>query len=169
MKATKRVRKNRFKSAAGTRGSKAQAKGARIPAILKGTAAGIGLGLLIAGVSVLFVFVHDLAVQCDYFRADTVEVSGQNRLHRQDVMDAAGLKDGENILAVNLTLARSRLMAHPWVEDASIRRVAPDRLLVEVREHEPLAVVRIGRAGEVRAGPSRGWIRSATGTLRPFP
>lgn len=42
--------------------------------------------------------------------------------------------------AMDLTALRRELVDLPWVREASLRRVWPDTLRVEVREHEPIAV-----------------------------
>jgi cell division protein FtsQ len=56
-------------------------------------------------------------------------------------MEQAQVKMGANILSVNLTLAKNRLQAHPWIASASVRREFPDTVIIEIKEHRPIAVV----------------------------
>lgn len=49
-----------------------------------------------------------------------------------------------SIFSVPLEERRRRLLAVDWVEDASISRVWPDRLVVRIRERKPVAFVPIG-------------------------
>lgn len=99
-----------------------------------------GLFLLIV-VSNLFVLAHDLFVQSTYFESKTVVIKGADRLSEKDIMEQAQVKMGANILSVNLTLAKKRLQAHPWIASASVRREFPDTVIIEIKEHRPIAVV----------------------------
>jgi len=48
---------------------------------------------------------------------------------------------GRSVFAIPLAERRRRLLAIDWVEDASVSRVWPDRLLVRIRERRPVAFV----------------------------
>jgi cell division protein FtsQ len=96
-------------------------------------------------VSVFFVFMHDVFTQSDYFKARDLQVEGMHRVSARDVLSQAGIREGVNVLSVNLSAVRKRLMAHPWVADAQIRREIPSSLRIRIREHEPAAVVDLGR------------------------
>jgi cell division protein FtsQ len=50
-----------------------------------------------------------------------------------------------NILAVNLSLVRKRLIAHPWIAEAGVSREIPSGLNIRIKEHAPLAVVDVGQ------------------------
>lgn len=105
-------------------------------------------GLVIAGAvlftGLFFVFAHDMLVQSDAFRARRIEVTGLERVTRRQVLEQAGIREGVNVLAVNLAAARKRLLAHPWIAQAELRRELPDALMIAVREHVPLARVVLG-------------------------
>ena len=90
-------------------------------------------------------FVHDLMTQSSYFAAKRIEVSGTNRLSPQEALKYAGLEPGVNLLALNLPLVRKQLISHPWVADATLRRVLPDALVIMIKEHRALAVIDLGR------------------------
>jgi cell division protein FtsQ len=99
-----------------------------------------GLFLLIV-ISNLFVLVHDRFVQSAYFESKTVLVKGAHRLLEKDILEQAQIKTGVNILSVNLPLAKKRLQAHPWIASASVRREFPDTVIIEIKEHQPIAIV----------------------------
>jgi cell division protein FtsQ len=48
---------------------------------------------------------------------------------------------GRSVFAIPLAERRRRLLAIDWVEDASVLRIWPDRLLVRIRERTPVAFV----------------------------
>ena len=104
----------------------------------------LGLGMLVAA-SGLFIFIHDVVTQCDYFRAATVAVEGNQRLSSKQVAEQARIEEGMNILAANLTVARKRLLSHPWIAEAEILREIPSGFTIRIREHVPLAIIDLGR------------------------
>lgn len=91
-----------------------------------------------------FIFVYDVLTQCDYFRAEVIEIQGADRRSRAEILGAAGITAGKNILSVNLSHSRKRLEADPWIRRASIGREFPSMLAIAVKEHEPLAVLDVG-------------------------
>ncbi|MFH1156976.1 MAG: FtsQ-type POTRA domain-containing protein [Pseudomonadota bacterium] len=149
MKANKHIRKNRFKPEPGSarKGSGETASGFMV--VLDFLVRTTMTLAAVCIMSVGFIFIHDLAIQADYFCVPTVEINGIHRLSRDEVMDAAGLKDGENVLGINLLLVKKRLMAHPWILDVSVTRIIPSRLLISVMEQQPLAIIIIGESGEL--------------------
>ena len=48
---------------------------------------------------------------------------------------------GHSIFAISLDERRRRLLAVDWIEDASVARIWPNRLIVRVRERKPVAFV----------------------------
>lgn len=96
-------------------------------------------------VSVLFNESYKAVTQSDYFGARTISIKGQFKLSKEEVLKQAGIKRGDNLLAVNIRLVRKRLLAHPWIEEAQVARKIPNTIKIVVTEHRPLAVVDLGR------------------------
>lgn len=101
--------------------------------------------LFIGVMSGLFVFGHDFLTQCNYFEAKSIDISGNLNITTAEIRDILEIKKGDNILSVNLPVCRKRLLASPWIRDAKISREIPSRIIIQVREHTPLAVVNLGR------------------------
>jgi cell division protein FtsQ len=78
------------------------------------------------------------------FAAREIRVIGTHRLTEEKVLTLAGIGPGTNIFAVNLGAARKRLLAGGWVAEARVGREIPDRLVIHVREHEPVALLDLG-------------------------
>jgi cell division protein FtsQ len=102
-----------------------------------------GIVSLIA-TSCLFIFVYNVITQCDYFKARSLKIDGIHHLTEKEIVEQACLSKDTNILAVNLSLVRKRLMAHAWIADAEVRREIPSGLFIRIKEHQPLAVVDLG-------------------------
>lgn len=96
-------------------------------------------------VSGLFILVHDLLTQCDYFGARQLTIEGMQRLTKEQVAQQAGVHTGVNILSANLTLARKRLRAHPWIAEAEVSREIPSGLAIAIKEHTAMAIVDFGK------------------------
>jgi cell division protein FtsQ len=103
-----------------------------------------GVAALLA-TSCLFVLVHDVITQCDYFTAHHLKIEGGQRLNPKQIIAVARVKKGVNILSVNLAMVRKRLLAHPWIAEAEVRRDIPSGLHIRVQEHTPLAIVQLDR------------------------
>jgi len=102
-----------------------------------------GLGAL-AATSGFFILVHDVVTQCDYFGAQTISIEGNQRLSQKRIADQAQVREGMNIMAINLTLVRKKLLAHPWIAEAEVNREIPSGLSIRIKEHAPLAIVDLG-------------------------
>lgn len=133
-----RMRKNRYKK------KRRQSRGRLMARLLLSFKLG-GLMALLLAISALFVMGYAAVTRSDYFRTQAVEISGQSRLSREAIMAQAGLHPGENLLAVNLHLVRKRLLSQPWIARAQVERQIPGTLNIQVKEHQPLAVVDLGR------------------------
>ncbi|MGD8991958.1 MAG: FtsQ-type POTRA domain-containing protein [Desulfobacterales bacterium] len=104
----------------------------------------VGVAGLLA-TSCMFVLVHDIITQCEYFKARHVKIEGGQRLNTKQIIAVAQVDKGVNILAVNLAMTRKRLLAHPWIAEAEVRREIPAGLHIRIYEHKPLAVVELDR------------------------
>jgi cell division protein FtsQ len=105
---------------------------------------GFALGALAAS-SALFILVHDVVTQCEYFEAQTIGIEGNQRLSRKQIADQAQVRKGMNTLAIKLTVVRKKLLAHPWIAEAEVNREIPSGLSIRIKEHTPLAIVDLGQ------------------------
>jgi cell division septal protein FtsQ len=73
-------------------------------------------------------------------------VRGNERLSTGEVLALVEGLRGQNILGVKLDDWQKKLLASPWVESATIRRVLPSTLEIAVRERRPMGIGRLGTA-----------------------
>lgn len=70
-----------------------------------------------------------------------ITVDGEMRgLSRQSLQERVSSQLTGGILSQDLDALRRRVEALPWVRDASLRRVWPDRLVLKVTEHQAIAL-----------------------------
>jgi cell division protein FtsQ len=85
----------------------------------------------------------------------TIEVRGAERTHVGELLQASGLSEGMNVFSVDAKETQKRLVNLPWVKKAQVTRIVPDRIVVEVVEHRPVAVINleglyyVNRSGDV--------------------
>jgi cell division protein FtsQ len=93
-------------------------------------------------------------------RIDAIALSGQRQLTRDDVLASAGVTGHSSLLFFDVTAARARLKSNPWIADATVQKLYPDRLNITITEREPFALWQ--RNGKV-------WVIAPDGTvLEPF-
>ena len=118
------------------------------PALRRGLLLGLA-GLVLAGMVIAAALARlpqqgleaaRLATAEAGFQIRHVEISGTQELSRLQVYEAV-LGGPENaLLSTDLVAMRARLLAQPWVADASISRRLPDTLAVNIEERRPVAL-----------------------------
>ena len=134
----KRLRKNKTKSSGSGPGPVPVQRFSGMLSLLFGT-----LGIVC--LSLLLILGHDIMTQGDMFAAKQIVVLGNHQLSEARVLSLSGVEPGVNIFAVNLSLARKRLLSDGWIAEARVGREIPDRLVIRVREHVPIAILDLGR------------------------
>lgn len=76
-----------------------------------------------------------------WLRLGEVDISGLKHLERQDVLNAMQVPRNASVLTLNMNELAARVEALPWVKSAVVRLDLPRRLVVEVAEREPIAVI----------------------------
>jgi cell division protein FtsQ len=82
----------------------------------------------------------DLGRKVEWLEVRRVEVSGTRLLPPHEVLAAAGFGAGHHLLD-ELATHEAALLAHPVIQDVSIRRRFPHTLRVRVTEKRPVALV----------------------------
>ena len=110
---------------------------------------------LLAGTVVGGRYAHRWLTHTPQLGARTLEVTGNAHVTRDEVLSAARLAPGTNVLAVDLERAARQIGRLPWVARATVTRQLPDTLRVVVEERAPAALVAVGGL----------YLASADGTL----
>ena len=81
-----------------------------------------------------------------FFRIRTINVSGNSRYDREVIIQAAQVKEGDNLFLLNKYDAAARIRKTlPYVETVQFRRVLPNKLVVQVTEcQDPVAIKQDG-------------------------
>jgi len=76
--------------------------------------------------------------------SDNIEIHGTQNVTRAQVLEVLGADIGRNVFFVPLSERKKQLEDIAWVESASVMRLLPDRLRVDIKERTPAAFVQIG-------------------------
>ncbi len=74
------------------------------------------------------------------FTVDWIDVSGANRITTDHVASLIGARPGSSLASLDLDAAREALEADPWIAQARLHRMWPNRVAVVITEREPLAL-----------------------------
>ena len=77
-------------------------------------------------------------------KPDQIEVSGNHIVGREAVLQQFVHDRNRSVLQIPLDARRTQLEQIPWVESASVQRILPNRLRVELTERTPVAFLRNG-------------------------
>ncbi len=85
----------------------------------------------------------DLLAWADrFFVIRTVDLTETRRVSRDEVLALLDLPPDQGLLRTDPAALQRTLETHPWIRRASVRRVFPDILAVDVQEREPVAILR---------------------------
>ena len=78
------------------------------------------------------------------FAVSDIAVTGGSRRTADDIAAEAGIARGANVFTVDLDRARAKLLADPWISEATLARRLPGTILVQVTERDAGAIVALG-------------------------
>lgn len=96
--------------------------------------------LLSAGLA----YCYHALLDAPWLRVGEVEITGLKNVDRRQVLNALKVPRDVNALTVKLSDLAKRVEALPWVKSAVVRLDLPGRLVVEIEEREPLALLFAG-------------------------
>src|SRR5579872_7410356 len=83
---------------------------------------------------------RDAAANSLGFRIAEVSLSGEKEVSREEILATAGVTGRASLLFLDADAARARLMANPWIADAAVLKLYPDRLQITITERHAFAL-----------------------------
>ncbi len=83
---------------------------------------------------------RDAAANAAGFRIASVAIGGPKEVTREEVLAAAGVTGKSSLLFLDAEAARARLKSNPWIAEATILKLYPDRLHIAVTERQAFAM-----------------------------
>lgn len=105
----------------------------------------VGLyGSLLGGQYESFVATHgtlpDLIARSVGFGLRTVTIVGTHELSQKEILDVAGVGPLNSLCFIDVVKIRKKLNELPLVKDASVSKLYPGRLLIDIQERKPIAL-----------------------------
>ena len=83
---------------------------------------------------------RDVAANSLGFRIAAISLTGEKEVSREEVLTTAGVTGRASLLFLDADAARTRLLANPWIADAAVLKLYPDRLQITITERLAFAL-----------------------------
>jgi cell division protein FtsQ len=94
--------------------------------------------------------IRDAAANAAGFRIAAVAVAGARHLTREEILAGAGVTSRASLLFFDVVDARARLLTNPWIAEATVQKLLPDRLVISISERAAFALwQKAGRVGVI--------------------
>jgi len=104
----------------------------------------IFIGAAVITVSILAGRFALYSPQMQLIKTDQIDVAGNHIVARESLVNIFYGDRGKSVLTVPLEERRDKIRDIKWVESASVQRILPNRIRVEITERNPIAFVRNG-------------------------
>lgn len=84
--------------------------------------------------------IFDAAANSAGFRISEVALAGEREVSREDILAAAGITGRSSLLFLDAARTRARLLNNPWIAEATVLKLYPGRLRIEIKERDPFAL-----------------------------
>jgi cell division protein FtsQ len=74
------------------------------------------------------------------FRIAAIALEGQKQVSREEILSTAGVTGRSSLLFLDADAARQKLKTNPWIADATVLKLYPDRLQMQVTERQAFAL-----------------------------
>jgi cell division protein FtsQ len=94
--------------------------------------------------------VRDSAANAAGFNITGVALTGNKHMSREEIFATAGVTGHSSLLFLDVADARARLKTNPWIADATVQKLYPDRLQIAITERAAFALwQKDGRIGVI--------------------
>jgi cell division protein FtsQ len=84
---------------------------------------------------------REFVLESSYFSLREIQVRGGDKVSGNEIVALAGLRRGMSIWSLDLPEIEKKIAKHPWVRRVLVRREFPQRVVIEVEERKPKAIV----------------------------
>jgi cell division protein FtsQ len=98
--------------------------------------------LTVVVLTAAFIYTYSSLLSAPYFEIREISVRGLKELTEKDILTMANIQPRSNILAVNIDAVMKRVSVNPWIKNIYVGRELPNRLVLDIRERTPIALVK---------------------------
>jgi cell division protein FtsQ len=74
------------------------------------------------------------------FRIASVAINGRKQLSQDEILAVGGVNGRSSLLFLDAAAVRDKLKANPWIADATVLKLYPDKLQIDITERSPFAL-----------------------------
>lgn len=74
------------------------------------------------------------------FRIASVTLNGRKQLTQDEILAIGGVNGRSSLLFLDAAVVRDKLKANPWIAEANVLKLYPDRLQIDITERAPFAL-----------------------------
>jgi len=78
------------------------------------------------------------------FKIKEIIILGNKKTTQKEILYLSGLELGQNIFSFSLAQVKESIEYHPWIRTVRVRKELPDRVMIEIKEEEPVAIICLG-------------------------
>ncbi len=82
----------------------------------------------------------DTAANSLGFRISKIALAGEQEVSREDILSLAGVTGRSSLLFLDAAQTRNRLLGNPWIAQAAVLKLYPNRLRIEIKERKAFAL-----------------------------
>lgn len=99
------------------------------------------LMVLVATISLLFVYLYGCLLKSPYFRLEQVTISGLEEAEKGELMESAGLQGDLSLLSIDLNEIKENLEKRPWIRTVHLEKRFFHTLIIHVEKEKAWALV----------------------------
>ena len=80
-------------------------------------------------------------VELEFFPIKKIEVSTGKNISKKEITKKLSILYETNLMALNIEKINSLLISYELIENASLKKVYPDKIIIEIKEREIIAIV----------------------------
>lgn len=109
--------------------------------LLKEIFQALALLTAITAITAMLLASCDLTLRSSYFSLRETVVRGCKELTEKEILSLAAVRPAANILTLNPGVIARRIQRNPWIQEVSVGRELPDRLVILLRERRAVALL----------------------------
>jgi len=78
-----------------------------------------------------------------FFQVKEIEVKGCRKMEESTILSLIKMEGMPNLFTVSLKEVAKRLETHPWIEEVKARKVFPNKILIQIEERKPIAILQL--------------------------
>ncbi|MGV8123247.1 MAG: cell division protein FtsQ/DivIB [Candidatus Xenobiia bacterium LiM19] len=89
----------------------------------------------------IFVIAQVIFINSDFFKLRSIEINGIDRVTHKEILDAASLPWGANIMYLNVDVFTAKIKKMLWIKQVTLNKTYPGGVHIDVKERVPVVKV----------------------------